>query len=345
MPDFLSLIYLLWGKKKRIILNCFIGGVLSIIVAFSIPKEFTSTVVIAPEVAGMGGISGGLGALASMAGINMDTEDEAIYPQLYPQIVSTTPFLCDLLDQTVQARCGKDTVTTSLYNYLSLYQREPWWNSILSSPGKLIKLIKHEEKDSLQAGVKLDPRRLSRKQQILLKSLNERVSVELDKQTSAIYIRVMMQDAAVAAHMASVVTDNLQEYVVDYRTAKSRKDLENTQRMFDESRQNYYAAQKAYAEYCDQHQGVTKMQYLVEQDRLENEKELAYSLYNQIAQQLDLCRTKLLEHTPVLIVLQPSTVPYKATTPKKMIIGLMFVFLAFFGTCAWYIVRDRILED
>lgn len=343
--DFIALITLLWSRKRRIILNCFWGGILSIIIAFSIPKEFTSTVVIAPEIANMGGISGGLGALASMAGINMDTEDEAIYPQLYPQIVSTTPFLCDLMTVQINAKYKKDSISTSLYNYLSLYQKETWWGKILSSPTKLVLKLKHQGKDSIQSGTVLDPRRLSRRQQILLKKLDERLSVELDKQTSAIYIRVLMQDASVAADIADTVTNRLQEYVVNYRTAKARKDLENTQRMFDEARQNYYTAQKAYAEYCDQHQGVTKLQYLIEQQRLENEQDLSYGLYNQIAQQLDLSRTKLLEQTPVLIVLQPSTVPYKATTPKKMVIGLLFVFLAFFGTCAWYIVEDRILKQ
>jgi len=153
-----------------------------------------------------------------------------------------------------------------------------------------------------------------------------------------------MQDAMIASIVADALTENLQLYVTDYRTVKARKDMENTQRMCDEARENYYAAQHAYAEYCDQHMGVTKLQYLMEQDRLSNEKDLAFNLYNQLAQQLDMCRTKLLEKTPVVVILQPSTIPYKATTPKKMMIGLLFVFLAFFGTVGWIIVKERILE-
>ena len=178
----------------------------------------------------------------------------------------------------------------------------------------------------------------------VLKELKERITVELDKLTSAIYINVTMQDAMIASIVADALTENLQLYVTDYRTVKARKDMENTQRMCDEARENYYAAQHAYAEYCDQHMGVTKLQYLMEQDRLSNEKDLAFNLYNQLAQQLDMCRTKLLEKTPVVVILQPSTIPYKATTPKKMMIGLVFVFLAFFGTVGWIIVKERILE-
>lgn len=341
IADFVALIRDLWAYRKRIILNCFWGGVLSIIVAFSIPKEFTSEVVIAPEISSASGITGGLGALASMAGINMETEEEAIYPQLYPQIVATTPFLCDLAALKVDCKYRKDTVSTNIYNYLSQYQKEPWWSKVLTAP---FKLIKREKKEILEDGVQLNPKQLSRQQQKVLKELKERITVELDKLTSAIYVNVTMQDARIASIVADALTENLQVYVTDYRTAKARKDMENTQRMCDEARENYYAAQHAYAEYCDQHMGVTKLQYLMEQDRLSNEKDLAFNLYNQLAQQLDMCRTKLLEKTPVVVVLQPSTIPYKATTPKKMMIGILFVFLALFGTAAWIIVKDRILD-
>lgn len=341
MADFVDLIRDLWACRKRIIMNCFWGGILSIIVAFSIPKEYTSEVVIAPEISSASGITGGLGALASMAGINMETEEEAIYPQLYPQIVSTTPFLCDLAALKVDCKYRKDSVSTNIYNYLTKYQKEPWWSKILSAP---FKLIKREKEEILEDGVQLNPKQLSRQQQKVLKELKERITVELDKLTSAIYVNVVMQDARIASVVADAVTENLQLYVTDYRTAKARKDMENTQRMCDEARENYYAAQHAYAEYCDQHMGVTKLQYLMEQDRLSNEKDLAFNLYNQLAQQLDMCKTKLLEKTPVVVILQPSTIPYKATTPKKMMIGILFVFLAFFGTAAWIIVKDRILD-
>ena len=341
IADFVELISNLWAHRKRIILNCFWGGILSIIVAFSIPKEYTSEVVIAPEISAASGITGGLGALASMAGINMETEEEAIYPQLYPQIVSTTPFLCDLAALKVDCKYRKDSISTNIYNYLTKYQKEPWWSKVLSAP---FKLIKREKEEILEDGVQLNPKQLSRQQQKVLKELKERITVELDKLTSAIYVNVVMQDARIASVVADAVTENLQLYVTDYRTAKARKDMENTQRMCDEARENYYAAQHAYAEYCDQHMGVTKLQYLMEQDRLSNEKDLAFNLYNQLAQQLDMCRTKLLEKTPVVVILQPSTIPYKATTPKKMMIGILFVFLAFFGTAAWIIVKDRILE-
>jgi hypothetical protein len=41
--------------------------------------------------------------------------------------------------------------------------------------------------------------------------------------------------------------------------------------------------------------------------------------------------------------MQPAIVPVKASSPKKMMMGLLYVFLAFFGTAAWYIVKECLL--
>ena len=106
----------------------------------------------------------------------------------------------------------------------------------------------------------------------------------------------------------------------------------------------YFEAQRKYAQYSDQHQGMVKMQYQIEIDRLSNEQDLAFGVYNQLAQQLELAKAKVQEQTPVSVIMQPAIVPYKASAPKKMMIGILYVFLAFFGTCAWYIVKECVVN-
>ena len=98
--DFIGIVMLLLSKWKLLLKACFIGGVLSIIIAFSIPKEYTSTAVLAPEMSNAGGISSSFGSLAAMAGIDLgglSGVEDAVYPELYPQIISSTPFLTELM--------------------------------------------------------------------------------------------------------------------------------------------------------------------------------------------------------------------------------------------------------
>jgi uncharacterized protein involved in exopolysaccharide biosynthesis len=87
-----------------------------------------------------------------------------------------------------------------------------------------------------------------------------------------------------------------------------------------------------------------KQSYLIEQNRLSNEQDLAFNVYNQIAQQLEMARAKVAESTPVCVVMQPAIVPIKASSPKKIMIGLLYVFLAFFGTTAWMLIDECIIS-
>ena len=83
------------------------------------------------------------------------------------------------------------------------------------------------------------------------------------------------------------------------------------------------------------------MQYQVEQERLSNEMNLAYDVYNQLASQHEMAKAKVQEKTPVCVLMQPPVVPFKASHPKKMMMGLLYVFLAFFGTAAWLLIKEE----
>ena len=344
--DIVGLILLLWSKRKRFIINCFIGGVLSIIIAFSIPKEYTSVVVMAPESSSGAGASGSLGALASMAGFNLGSlsgSEDALYPELYPQVISSTPFLCDLMSLQVENKVGD--LSTTLYDYLGKHQKKTWWSKLMAAPIKMAKrMFGTAVVDTVMPTNGADMN-MTRKQYLTMKSLDDKIGVNVDKGNFVITLSATMQDPKIAANVAAVVAEKLQDYIGQYRSAKARKDLAYTEQLYREAQEKYYNAQQIYAEYADQHQGVVKMRYQIEQDRLANEKDLAFNVYNQIAQQLEVARAKVAESTPVCVVVQPAIVPIKASSPKKMMMGLLYVFLAFFGTAAWIIIKDRIIDN
>ena len=50
--------------------------------------------------------------------------EDALSPELYPDIVKSTPFLLELFDVKVKDQKGK--VDTTLYAYLDKYQRSSW---------------------------------------------------------------------------------------------------------------------------------------------------------------------------------------------------------------------------
>ncbi len=331
--DLLDLARKLWAGRRRILKWCGIGALVGIIVAFSIPKEYSVTVKLAPEISNSKQSMGGLGDLAAMAGLNVGnmTSNDAVSPTLYPDIVESVPFAAELFDVQVSDRKGK--LQTTVYEYLTEHIRRPWWGVVFSAPFRFIGWTMSLFKEKEQAGRgKTDPFRLTAKENMAVKALNERISCMVDKKTSVISLTVTMQDPLIAATLTDTVMLNLQNYITEYRTNKARRDFDFTQKLYEEAQAAYYTAQSKYARYMDANQNIVRRSVRTEQERLQNEMTLNYNLYNQMAQQLQMAKAKVQEVTPAYVVLQPATVPLRAAKPSKMVILVGFIFL--FGVAA-----------
>lgn len=342
--DLIELAQKVWAERKLVFKWCGIAALVGLIVAFSIPREYTTNVTLAPESGGKS-TSGSMGALAAMAGINLgaSTGEDALSPELYPDIVSSTPFLTELFDVPVEDLKGK--YNTTLYTYLDEHQRSPWWSYIISAPfralGWGISLFIDDDEESGEAN--LNPFMLTRDEAEIAAALDKRISVSVDKKTGVTTIAVTMQDALISAMLTDTVMVRLQNYITDYRTNKARHDLAFTEKLYKEAEEEYFGVQQKYAEYVDGNQGVTRQSILTERERLQNEMTLAYNVYNQVAQQLQMAKVKVQEITPVYTVVQPATVPLRPAKPRKALILIGFVFLAGVGSVGWILfVKDLV---
>ena len=70
--DLIELAQKVWASRKLVFKACGIAALVGLVVAFSIPKEYSTSVTLAPESGGKSG-GGSMGALAAMAGINLGT--------------------------------------------------------------------------------------------------------------------------------------------------------------------------------------------------------------------------------------------------------------------------------
>ena len=91
-------------------------------------------------------------------------------------------------------------------------------------------------------------------------------------------------------------------------------------------------------------QNIILLSYRAEQERLQNEMSLAYNVYTQVAQQLQMAKAKVQEITPVYTVVQPATVPLRPSKPSKPMILIGFVFLAGVGSVGWILFIKDLLK-
>jgi len=334
--DLMDLFRKVIGIRKKIYKAAGIGLIIGVIVAISIPKQYTVEVSLSPEMGNNKG--GGLSGLAASflgSGVSMGDGTDALNASLSADIASSTPFLLELSAMDIPVTKNK---VMTLNTYLD-EETSPWWSYVIGFPGMLIGGVKSlfTEEGEITSFDKTSQGaiELSKKETEKIETLKKMITASVDKKTSMISVTATFQNPKVAAAVADSVVKKLQEYIIDYRTFKAKEDCIYLEKLFKERQQEYYAAQKKYADYLDSHDNIILQSVRAEQERLQNDMSLAYQVYSQVAGQLQIARAKVQEEKPVFAIVEPAVVPlYPSGTSRKVYV-LAFIFLSVCIVISW----------
>lgn len=344
--DLMDLLRKVIGIRKKIYKAAGIGLIIGVIVAISIPKQYTVEVTLSPEMGNNKG--GGLSGLAASflgSGVSMGDGTDALNASLSADIVSSTPFLLELSNMKVPVS-GSEEI--SLSSYLD-EESSSWWSYVIGFPGMVIGgvkslFIEDEDESIFSDKASQGTIELSKKESQKIESLKKKIVASVDKKTSMTSVTATFQDSKVAAVVADSVVKKLQEYIIDYRTSKSKEDCLYLEKLFKERQQEYYEAQRKYADYMDSHDNIILQSVRTEQERLQNDMSLAYQVYSQVAGQLQVARAKVQEEKPVFAVVEPAVVPlYPSGTSRKVYV-LVFVFLSVCIVISWNLFGKDLLS-
>ena len=339
--DVMELISALWKKRLMIIKWCIAGAVVGLIIGFSIPKTYSSGVTLAPETQQK--TSSSMSSLASMMGVNLNNSVDAISVEMFPDVVHSTPFIVELFDLPVQFEWKGEIVNTTLLDYMLEYQKTPWWDTVLKVPFKVLGWAASLGKEEVEvASGPLNPANLPKKERGVVRYFAQNIMVNVDKKTTKTSMSLQMQDPQVVATVMNAVVENLKRYMSDYRTSKSRQDVENLSAICEERKEDYYRAQKAYAKFVDANKNVVLQSAQAERERLQQEMNLAYQVYSQVAGQLEGARIQEQQDKPVFVILEPVSVPLGKTAPSKAKLLVAFTFLAGCCAAAWVLFGEEV---
>lgn len=340
--DWMGILRQVLAIRKKLYIAAAVGVVIGILVALGTPKQYTVSITLSPEM-GSGKSGSGLASMAaSFLGGSVGTDNpDALNATLAPDIVASTPFLLELFDARVVSQDKQ--IDTTFTAYLD-EQKSSWMGYVLKVPGMAIGGIKslftdkkEEKKDTIQGGTI----ELNEEDAKKLEGLRKQISAEADKKTGITTLSVTLQDPKVAATVADSVVSKLQQYITAYRTSKAKDDCQYLEKLYKERQQEYYDAQQRYARYVDANSNVVFQSTLAERERLQNDMNLAYQVYSQVAQQLQVARAKVQEEKPVFAVVEPAVVPLKPSGTSRKVILLGVVFLAVAFTGAWELLGKK----
>lgn len=298
--------------------------VISCLLILCVPRYYTSTAKLAPEISSFSTSS--LGDIAASFGFDLggsSSNGDAIFPELYPELIESNDFMVSLFDVKVTPSDGP--TSTTYYNHLAAHRKTPWWGKAFMA----VKMWFADPEPRKSKGGKVDPFQLTRRQDAIVKLMSKSIKCDVDKKNYVISITVEDQDPLIAATMTDTVKVRLQQFITDYRTQKAKKDLQYYEKLCRDAKAKYERVRQQYGSFSDANQDIVLESYKLKQNDLENEMQLLYNTYTALQTQMQQAQAKLLMQTPAFTTLQSASVPLKPAGPKRMIFVLGMCFLAF----------------
>lgn len=318
----------LWAKKYLFLKVWVITFILSAAYIVPQPRTYSSSILLAPEIAS-GDEMGGLSAIASSFGFNFGegSSVDAIYPTLYPDLLASNDFIVNLFDVQIKTIDGK--IQTDLYTYMLKHQKTTFYKRPFYWAKRQFKnLIDKQRTGGGADGGKIDASFLTEEQFNIVENLKSNIICNVDQLTSVISIKVNAQDPLVAANLADSVCAKLQKFITEYRTSKARVDVEHYEALVKDAQESYEKAQKEFSDFCDSHKNMTSQAVLSKRDKLEIESSMALSKYQAMSAQAENAKHKLQEKTPAFTTLQNASVPLRPSAPKRVFFCLGMLLLA-----------------
>jgi len=325
--DLIALAKTFWSGKRTILISILICGVLGFFIAIFSSKEFVATTIMAPSESDGASKLGGLGGLAAMAGINIGAAmGSDLAPIVYPKIVSSLPFQLELMKTPLNFSKRSEPVT--FYDYYTTVQKP---NLLLKYtiglPGTILTAIKGKQTESVLTGREKGPIELTSKQQSVSEIISRLISLEVNAKDGLITLSATMPEALAAAQLGQRAQELLQQYITDFKIKKAKTNLDFIQQRFDETSKKYDVAQQRLASFSDRNKNVSLATSKTEEERLRSQYNLIYSIYSELAKQLEQAKIQVKQDTPVFTIIEPISVPTKKSKPNRPMILFIWLFL------------------
>jgi len=274
----------------------------------------------------------GLSSLASMAGIDLGgmSQSSEVSPLLYPKIVSSNPFMLELMNTPVHF--SESDTLVSIFTYYTEVSKPGLLGTIkkytLGLPGVILKaLIKQKDDLTIPREESNKPLYLTQDQYELKKQLIEKINLQVDKKEGYLTLSVTMPEALAAAEVAQKAQALLQAYITRFKVEKSQAELDFIQERYNQAKAEATQGQYSVAVDQDKFKNLVSQVPQVSASRKQIDYAISNSVFQELAKQLEQAKIQVAKDTPVFTIVEPVTVPTEDNGPSGLKTLLVWMFL------------------
>lgn len=349
--DLMDLVLILWDKRITIVKITIAFFILGLIIAILSPVEYEASASLLPETQSSQNSASGLlrqyGGILGIGGGNIG--EEGISPSLYPDIVASTPYQIELMNEPIRFSTLDTTLTPHEYF------REIHRSSILDFvkkytiglPGQVLNLFKRKELGVVNGSKLTKENRdavisLSSEQRSTISKLSDRLIINQDG--GLVTLTAEFPDPQAAAEIGHAGINLLKQYVREYRTQKANDELNFVREQLKEAKQRFEEAQLKFAEFRDSNVNLSTAKAQTREQELRSQYDLTFDVYNNLAQNLEQAKLRVQENTPVFTTVEPFQVPTTNSKPNVKLIIFIAVFLGLVISLA-YVLSEKMWSE
>lgn len=316
----------LWTERVAILRSALLLALAGAVLAFGSGSEYRAQMRVLPYRSGGGQALAGLGAIAGL-NLRSGALDELITGDLYPEIAASTDFRVGLAHTPIRFSSLDTTATLAAY-FSRLREPAPLEHVrryTIGLPG----LIRGGGSRGLRpSGAKGDSiPAYDREFLSVLAEIQERVDVQTDRRTGVVVVSAEMPDPYAAADVVHRAAERLMQRVVTLEAQKAREQLRFLSAQHTTIQARYQGAQRDLAHFQDRNRMLISATSNLEGERLRQERDLAYQLYQQVSTEVERARLKVSQDTPVFAVLEHPVVPASRHSPRRGALLVLFTAL------------------
>ena len=342
--DLIELFKKIYVSKKFIFKTVIFAALFGVIFALFQPNEFTSSTTFIPQLSSgvkTGGSS--LSGLASLAGINIGSMESSseFPPTLYPQVVNGVPFRLDLLSSKISF--DSESVMVKDY-FLNNNVSMNLFGTIKKYTIGLPSLILGSFNDQVEILDQSIIYSVTEEDKDLFEHINNNLSLSINEKEGFITISFTDSNKNVAAQITQIAQNLLQEKIIEFKNMSSKEMLDFALKQYSEKKDSYEKLQDERALFVDKNINISSSLFQNKLSRLDSEVNILESIVQQLASQVEQAKLQVNKDTPVFTTIQPVTIPYDRSAPKRSLIVIVFVFLGLVLSIGFVLIKDPAKE-
>ena len=342
--DIVELLKKVYKEKKLIFRYSIISAIAGIIFALFQPNQYTASTTFIPQLSsdvktGTSSLSG----LASLAGINLSGMEGSseFPPSLYPQVVESVPFRLDLLSSNIQIDNNNLKLREYILDDMSSFNLLGTIKDYtIGLPSLIIGFFKSDEFSQDFSSIYS----LSEEDNQLFEKLSDVFSLSINDKEGFITMSFNDKNKKVAAQVAQTAETLLQKKIIEFKVKSSKELLDFTTNQYNEKKNAFEKLQDQRAVFVDKNINISSTLFQNKLSRIESELNIAQTVVQQLASQVEQAKLQVNKDTPVFTTINPVTVPFEKSAPKRSLTVIIFLFLGFVLSSGYILIREQAIE-